>query len=97
MLAEAFKILLEEDSESVIQRFVALFEEQGVDLLREGRKEPLRLVDQQTSDSLVALSEFEDMTLEEAASITQGYMSEITRMGMNGQAWLFFLLTGEDT
>ncbi len=86
VLAEAFKILLEEDSELVRQRFVAFFEAQGVGQLGDVRREPLGAVDQQASAPLLALSEFDDMALEDAARITQGYMSEISRIGMNGQA-----------
>jgi MoaA/NifB/PqqE/SkfB family radical SAM enzyme len=85
VLDQAFKLLLEGESEPDREKFVAFFEEGVADLLGDGSKGQLHVAKKQASDTLLASSEFEDLAFDEAAKITQDYMSELSRIGMDGQ------------
>ncbi len=85
VLVQAFQLLLEGETRSVRERFVAFFEQQVADVLADARKQQLRLEVRQARESLLSAMGVEEMAFEEAASITQGYMSELGRIGMDGR------------
>ena len=83
--AQAFKLLLEGESESVREQFVVFVEAQLKDLLEGIRTEEANVAKEKVSAPLLDALALEDLTFDEAATIAQCYMSELSRIGMNGQ------------
>ncbi|CAA0098053.1 Uncharacterised protein [Halioglobus japonicus] len=73
--AEAFKLLSNGEGRSVRERYVALFEEQLAGLLETDRG----------ARNQADTAELDELSFEDAAKIAQGYMTELSRIGMNGQ------------
>ena len=84
-LADAFKLLLEGEGPSVREKYIALFEERLADMIEVIRSEPPCAVTEGESVPLQPPRETEKLTLEEAARIAEAYMTELGRIGMNGQ------------
>jgi MoaA/NifB/PqqE/SkfB family radical SAM enzyme len=84
--AEAFKLLSAGESQSVRERYVTLFEEQLAGLIESDLSERYSIAGSDGSErSQDAPVEPVELSFEDAAKIAQGYMTELSRIGMNGQ------------
>ncbi len=84
VLAQAFRLLLEGEDEYSRSKYVAFFEQGVVDLLTAAKAGELVIERTNTNDFEVPNLIAPELDLEEAATIMQDYMSELSRIGVDG-------------
>lgn len=84
VLAQAFRLLLEGEDEHARSKYVAFFEQGVAELLAAARAGELTVERRQTDDAGQARLVPDQMDLREAATIMQDYMSELGRIGVDG-------------